>query len=38
MDGYISKPIRAHDLVELVEKHLRENATRVKVDGSVVAA
>jgi signal transduction histidine kinase/CheY-like chemotaxis protein len=37
MDGYISKPIRARDLVELVEKHAHENATRGKFDGSVVA-
>lgn len=37
MDGYISKPIRARDLLELVEKHAHENSTRGKFDGSVVA-
>ena len=37
MDGYISKPIRARDLIELVEKHAQENATRGRFDGSVIA-
>jgi CheY-like chemotaxis protein len=37
MDGYISKPIRARDLIELVEKHAREKATHGRFDDSVVA-
>jgi hypothetical protein len=37
MDWYISKPIRARDLLELVETHARENSIRGKFDGSVVA-
>ncbi len=38
MDGYISKPIRGRDLVELVEKHGRANSrVRSHVNGSVAA-
>ena len=37
MVGYISKPIRAHDLVGMVEKYAHENTTRGKFNGSVVA-
>jgi CheY-like chemotaxis protein len=35
MDGYISKPIRAHDLLELVEKHAHEDSVRGKFGGRV---
>ena len=37
MDGYISKPIRGRDLVELVEKHGRENAMADEYRRGVVA-
>jgi CheY-like chemotaxis protein len=36
MDGYISKPIRGRDLVELVEKHGRENSAPVKHEDVIV--
>jgi signal transduction histidine kinase/CheY-like chemotaxis protein len=38
MDGYISKPIRGRDLVELVEKHGYENSMLGTHEGDVVAA
>jgi signal transduction histidine kinase/CheY-like chemotaxis protein len=38
MDGYISKPIRARDLLELVEKHGRENSVPATHEADIVVA
>jgi CheY-like chemotaxis protein len=38
MDGYISKPVRAQELIEIVEEHtsLRTRARRLPSDANVV--
>jgi two-component system sensor histidine kinase/response regulator len=38
MDGYISKPIRGRDLLDLVEKHGREQAMPGKREGAILIA
>jgi two-component system, sensor histidine kinase and response regulator len=38
MDGYISKPIRGRDLVELVEKHGRESRPKDRHEAGILVA